>query len=587
MLYSYCSSIMKFYSEYLLSVLFAMLFVVQIGCNQPVASYGELEELDSIVSKYPRYVFNRAEKLLQEYTSPYKLAYAGLLVNISAYNFGYKINSDSLINLSVAEFSKQPNYLSHNYLRALIYQGIIRFHNGVSDGNAYLPIKQAIDMNLEMNVLDLETSQLGNYYLGLIHNQNNNITTSHNYFKSALMLAEKMQDSTALFKTYRDFYWNRMKAMDFNTARSLLESLQDFRLSSKEQVRDVKNAESAFYNSRKNYRNALKLDYELMAQDLKRNDSVALLADYYRISDSYRYLGKLDSALYYGEKAVKSIVDTTYYLNYHYYLNVAEIASLQQDLEKSADYYKEVYRLQNRAINQQLNTQILELERKYDVASAENRAMKLKNSNLRLRLLLGGAALFLFLGYLLYRNRIKTQREREKMALQEIKILEQEKQIALEKEKQFQLDKQLTERKLVEKQFVIPIYRQISQRNLDIKNFLLDLQSNFYITKNPGLLEKIEKEYKNFIQTTKITDTELLSDELFADLTGINIDESQLFNESEKMMMAFIATGADNQQMATLLNTSVESIRVRKSKLKKKMIENNVKILEEMGDVEE
>lgn len=560
--------------------LFAVLSILQTGCNKSVTSYGELEELDSIATKYPRYVFTRAENLLQEYSTPYKRAYTGLLVNISAYNFGHKINSDSLINLSVEEFSKQPNYLPQNYLRALIYQGIIRYHNGVSDGNAYLPIKQAIDMNSEMNVLDLKTSQLGNYYLGLIHNQNNNITTSHEYFKSALMLSEKLQDSTTLFKTYRDFYWNRMKAMDFNAARSLLEMLQAFHLTSNEQIRDVKNAESAFYNSRKNYRNALKLDYELMAQDMKKNDSVALLADYYRISDSYRSLGQLDSALHYGEKAVNSIVDTTYYLNYHYYLNVAEIASLKQDLEKSARYYKEVYRLQHRAINQQLNTQILELERKYDVASAENRAIHLKNSNLRLRLLLGGTALLLFLGYFLYRNRIKIQREREKTALQEIKILEQDKLIALEKEKQTQLDKQLTERKLVEKQFVIPIYRQISQRNLDIKNFLLDLQSNFYVTKNPGLLEKIEKVYKSFIQTTRITDTQLLSDELFADLTGISTDESQLFNESEKMMMAFIATGADNQQMATLLNTSVESVRVRKSNLKKKMIENGVNILE-------
>ena len=144
------------------------------------------------------------------------------------------------------------------------------------------------------------------------------------------------------------------------------------------------------------------------------------------------------------------------------------------------------------------------------------------------------------------------------------------------------LDKQLAERKLVEKQFVIPIYRQISQRNLNIKNFLLDLQGNSYIGKNPQILQKIETEYHDFIQTIKINDTQFLSDALFADLTGINTDESRLFNESEKMMMAFIATGSDNQQMATLLNTSVESIRVRKSKLKKKMQENQVKIPENL-----
>ncbi len=576
---------MKFNSKYLLlNTITASMFVLLIGCGKPVASYGELEELDSLVSKYPRYVHNRTEKLLLNYSTPYKRAYTELLMNVAAYNFGKEIRSDSLINMAVSEFSKDPNYLPQNFLRALIYQGIIRYHNGTLSGDAYLPIKQALDIDAEKSTLNLQTKQLGNYYLGLIHNQNNNINTSHEYFKSALMLAEKLQDSTALFKTYRDFYWNRMKAMDFNTARTLLESLQSFRLNAKEQIRDLKNAESAYYNSRKNYRNALKLDYELMVQDLKKNDSVALLADYYRISDSYKFLGQLDSALYYGEKAVKGIVDTAFYLNYHYYLNVAEIASLKNDLAKSTGYYKEVYRLQNRAINQQLNTQILELERKYDVASAENRAIRLKNSNLWLQLMLIVVILMMAIGYMLYRHRVHLQREREKSVLQENKILEQEKQIALEQEKQTQLDKQLTERKLVEKQFVIPIYRQISQRNLDIKNFLLDLQSNTVVTKNPTLLEKIEREYRNFIQTTKITDTQFLSDELFADLTGITIEESHLFNESDKMMMAFIATGSDNQQMAILLNTSVDSVRVRKSKLKKKMMDSGVKILDGMGE---
>ncbi len=519
-----------------------------------------------------------------EYTSPYKRAYINLLINISAHNFGETLSSDSSINFAVNEFASEPDFLPQNYLRSLIYQGIVRNHNGANDGRAYLPIKQALDLDAEKKILDVRTKQIANFYLGQIHNQNNNISTSHTYFKEALILAEQLNDSSVLFKTYRDFYWNRMKALDFSTARTLLEDLQAFYTLSNEQIRDVKNAEAAFYNSRKNYRNALKIDYELMKQDLLRNDSVALLADYYRISDSYKYLGQLDSALHYGELAVNNIVDTTYYLNYHYFLNVAEIAAMKNDLDKSTNAYKEVYRLQNRAINQQLNTQILELERKYDVASAENRAIRLKNSNLFLQLMLLVVAIVLVLAYLLYRNRVKIQREREKLLFQEKKILEQEKQISLEKEKQMQLDKQLAERKLVEKQFVIPIYRQISQRNLDIKNFLLDLQSNSVVSKNQSLLEKIEKEYKSFIQTTKITDTQFLSDELFADLTGITIKESVLFNESEKMMMAFIATGSDNQQMATLLNTSVESIRVRKSKLKKKMLENDVKIPEEWID---
>lgn len=564
-----------------------LLLLLQLfACNNSNKNvpYKSLADLDSMVYKYPRYVHNQANQLRTENITAYKQAYIYLLINISAHNFGETLSSDSSINYAVNEFARDPEFLPQNYIRALIYQGIVRNHNGAIDGRAYLPIKQALDLDAEKQVLDIRTKQIANFYLGQIHNQNNNTVTSHDYFKVALKLAEQLNDSSVLFKTYRDFYWNRMKAMDFITARTLLEDLQAFSTLNDTQIRDVKNAEAAFYNSKKNYRNALKIDYELMAQDKLKNDAAALLADYYRISDSYKALGQLDSALHYGELAIESIVDTTYYLNFHYYLNVAEIAAMKSDWKKSSQAYKEVYRLQNRAIYQQLNTQILELERKYDVAAAENRAIKLKNSNLFLKLSVSIVILVLILGFLLFRNRMKMQREREKLLFSEKKILEQEKQLAIEHEKQLLLDKELAERKLIEKQFVIPIYRQISQRNLNIKNFLIDLQSNPVISKNENLLEKIEIEYKSFIQTTKITDTQFLDDELFADLTGITIEESKLFNESEKMMMAFIATGADNQQMATLLNTSVESVRVRKSKLKKKMLENSVKIPEEWKD---
>ena len=261
---------------------------------------------------------------------------------------------------------------------------------------------------------------------------------------------------------------------------------------------------------------------------------------------------------------------------------MAELASQMKNWDKSTAAYQQVYRLMNKTINNQLNTQILELERKYDLASAENRAMKLKNNNIILQLVLIILTMGLIITLLIFRNRSRLQKEQEKSLQQEKKILEQKQLIAEANEKQMMLDKQLAERKLVEKQFVIPIYRQISQRNNAIKNFLLDLQSNSHIAKNPQILQKIETEYHDFVQTTNISEPQFLTDELFSGLTGISTDESRLFNESERMMMAFMATGSDNQQMATLMNTSVESIRVRKSKLKKKMLENKVKIPEKM-----
>ncbi|VBB45268.1 hypothetical protein TRIP_D300155 [uncultured Paludibacter sp.] len=545
----------------------------------------KLIEMDSMTYKYPNYVFNHIDSVREKNANDYEKSYFELIKIIVSDKKGIKFTSDTTINRIVEVFSKNPRHFPQNYLRALMYQGIIRFQSGISDNKAYEPIKKALSLSEEADeseALNMRDTQIAYYYLGLIHNKNNNVTQSHEYFKQALFIAETLNDSAVLFKTYRDMYWNRMKALDFFTAKSILQELQVFPVYSEEQIRDIRNAEAAFYNSEKRYRNALKLDYQLLSSDKSKNDSHALVADYFRISDNYKYLNKLDSALYYGELAAKNIVDTAFYLNYYYYLNVAEIAAKMNNFKKSSEAYSQVYSLMNKAITQQLNTQILELEKKYDASESERKAIRLKSDNVWLQFSIMMLAFVFILITLIYRNKARIRKENEKLILKENKILEQQKMLVEERAKQAALDKKLAERKLVEKQFVIPIYRQISQRNLDIKNFLMDLKSHGYISKNPQLLERIENEYKNYIQTTKISETQFLSDELFADLTGIKVNESQLFNESEKLMMAFLATGADNQQMATLLNTSVESIRVRKSKLKKKMEENGVKIPENL-----
>lgn len=563
----------------------AALVVSFAACNSIPARHihAGLVEMDSMSYKYPKYVYNNIDSLKNEKLSDYEKYYAELIKIIASDKMGQKLDADTLIDDIVTVLRTKRSVFPKNYMRALVYQGVIRFQAGVSDNKAYEPIKEALNLSgdaAKEDELNLRDSQIAYYYLGVIQNKNNNVSQAHTYFKQALFIAEVLNDSTSLFKTYREMYWNRMKALDFFTAKSILVTLQNSKLTTDDMLRDVKNAESVFYNSEKKYRNALKLDYELIRNDKRKNDKAALLADYFRISENYKYLNKLDSALYYGELATKNIVDTTFYLNYYYYLNVAEIAAKMKNYDKSTEAYSQVYSMMNKAITTQLNNQILELEKKYDVSEGQRNAMKLKSDNMWLQFAIMILAFIFAIVTLLYRNVVLVKKEKEKSMLQENKILEQEKLIAEEREKMIASDKKLAERKLVEKQFVIPIYRQISQRNLDIKNFLMDLKSHSYVSKNPQLLERIENEYKNYIQTTRISDAHFLNDDLFADLTGIKPSESKLFNESEKMMLAFIATGADNQQMATLLNTSVESIRVRKSKLKKKMEENTVLIPE-------
>lgn len=81
-------------------------------------------------------------------------------------------------------------------------------------------------------------------------------------------------------------------------------------------------------------------------------------------------------------------------------------------------------------------------------------------------------------------------------------------------------------------------------------------------------------------QILKKTDTELrditktlsIDEETFHAYTNLR-DEEGVLNPTEKMMLMLLACDADNRQLATFMNTSIESIRVRKSQLKRKMQE--------------
>lgn len=71
---------------------------------------------------------------------------------------------------------------------------------------------------------------------------------------------------------------------------------------------------------------------------------------------------------------------------------------------------------------------------------------------------------------------------------------------------------------------------------------------------------------------------ELLPDaETFFQYTGIQDADSHL-NETDKLLLMLVACHADNRQIATFMNTSLQSIRTRKSQLKKKMSENGMDI---------
>lgn len=72
-----------------------------------------------------------------------------------------------------------------------------------------------------------------------------------------------------------------------------------------------------------------------------------------------------------------------------------------------------------------------------------------------------------------------------------------------------------------------------------------------------------------------ITKTLVPDDDTFSSYTGLT-DQELFFSVNEKLLLMLLACDADNRQLATFLHTSVDSIRVRKSQLKKKMSEKGL-----------
>ena len=90
------------------------------------------------------------------------------------------------------------------------------------------------------------------------------------------------------------------------------------------------------------------------------------------------------------------------------------------------------------------------------------------------------------------------------------------------------------------------------------------------------------KVYKEMQRILKNTDTDLRDigitlapdDDTFFSYTKIK-DEYNILSPNDKLILMLLSCEANNRQLATFMNTTIDSIRVRKSQLKKKMSENN------------
>lgn len=536
--------------------------VICYSCGDKVNEhlYQRLSSWDSMIDSEPQRVSDSLRMIQPEDLDRATKAYHGLLKVISDDKTYVNFTSDSLIN-SVSDYYRFYDPKSSNYIRALAYQGIVRTRMGVRDSTIFEPLREAGKLFLSMQNPDPSIGYLINYFLGNIHYVNRSNTVADDYFRKALNYAYQERDSIHLFDTYLALYWNEMVPKKIETGKLYLDTLSSFynRLLGKNYF--ILNAQSIYYDVIGEPENALEREKELLQITYNQKESIDLSRLYYNISDRYTGLEQLDSAMLYAQMAIGSIQDTTYRQTYLYYQNVANIAEKQGNLSLSNEYLRNAFSLYSQSIRDRLDTRIVELEKKYDLTEAENEALRAKQQNLRI--IIGMLILTMVLVFILMYARKVRRTAKLKLLQAEYKMQQQELQAKILREE------------AGKRKWLLQLYSHISGRLAFLQGEFETLTQR-YISSHPKVYREMETILKNTNTDLRdITKAIATDDEAFYAYTHLE-DEEGVLNTTEKMMLMLLACDADNRQLATFMNTSLESIRVRKSQLKKKMQGKNM-----------
>jgi len=544
-------------------VIAAAAAVLFISCNG--RENGEIHKIltqwDNLLENNPEAVSDSLKTINPQTLSRENRAYYNLLKTISDDKTYFEFRNDSLINRVVDYYHLHEPY-SNNYIRALTYKGIVRTRMGVTDSTVYEPLKKADHIFHTQKNPDPAIGYILHYFMGNTHFNNASYVLADKYFQESLHNAKLKKDSTHIFDAYLAIYWNEMAQSDFDAGKKYVDTLSLFFDEIPDKNYLILNAQSVYYEATKEFEKALECDKKLLTLTKSQKEDIDFSSLYFAVSDRYNTLNQLDSAMLYGQIAIESIVDENKKENYLFYDNVANIAEKQQNYLLANTYRQKAFDLYEKSVKDRLNTQVMELEKKYDLSEAENIALKSQQNTLIIAII---ALLLAMLATILIMLNVKNRREAK------IKLMQ------LEHEAETRaIETKLLEEEANKRDWLIQLYGHISNR-------LTSLQENFntlsqrYVSSHPKIYENMHNILHTAESDLREMPKNLIPDEnTFSLYTNLSMEAAELFNANEKIMLMLLVCKADNRQISTFMNTSIESIRARKSQLKKKLTENGI-----------
>jgi len=560
----------------LLYILAATVALLLVACNRQrnEADRTHLNKLDSLLAVQPEAAADSLKTFSNRKLSRFNSGYYQLLEVIALDKTYYNFTSDSLTSATVRILSRYKRTYPLTYARSLMYLGLVRYRMGVTDSTAYKPLKEAVECFQRFHLANIKNEYLSNYYLGTIHLKNENIHESTYYYEKALSNAKFCKDSIYQYEAYQELYWNYMYQENYKIAKQYLDTLESYRNISTSSGLNIHKSYAFYYKTQHDYPKALEYQLKIL-----RNPAIADSPDLsaitrFNLSSIYTSMNRLDSALHYARLSLANPDTTNSYL-YLYYQNLASIALKKKDWQISAEAFDATYGLYKKYTELQSGKKILELEKRYDKSEADKRVLIYQKkyaviSVFAVLLLMALIASILFV--MQKRKHLLLEKQLREANLKNIESenlrIKQESKLLDEKNRVLMIEKRETERLLLEKEFVLPFYHQISNRNNNLKRLLEYLMDN---VKDPKLAERIIAGYQSFTKSTDISEDNPVDRDLLNVFTGLSEEEVSVMNNSEKLLLVFKSIGLENEQIAVLFNTTSDSIRSRKSKLKKKL----------------
>jgi len=520
--------------------------------------HAKLTRWDVLLDECPEAIIDSLELINAKQLDARNRAYYGLLKTIAEDKSFSDFTSDSLIANTVRYYDHHE-IGSENHIRSLVYRGIVLMRIGVTDSTVYVPLicaKELFDKSKKQNP---SIGYLLYYYLGSLHYQNCNHELAGKYYYRALNYAKKENSQRHIFDAYSELFWNEMTRDRYETGKLYLDTLLRF----KNRVPDIDftilNMQSVYYDIQGEHEKALWCEKDMAGLLPFQKETVENFRTYYSLSDRYKSVNKLDSAMYYGLQSIASISDSGYRLNYLLYKNVADIAAAQENYRLADSLRQKMFEAYEHSVDEQINTKILELEKRYDLAKAENKALKAQN-NVTLLAVLMFVLLLSVTGLVLF------FRKRQTMAVLRNEKLQIEAKIA-------ETEALLLRRQTDQQKNVLNIYgaflKQYANQQHQLKTFEMKIRGD----RNLKLADKYHEILKQGEEQFNTLSNELFSSQIFEDILDVH-QGLELLSETDRLLLIMLAMKADTMQIASLLHTTPANLKSKKSYLKKKIMGN-------------